>query len=759
MKKKKGRVIWFFVLVMLIASGAGYYYRDAIFQRNKEKIFIAVVAPLSGGSYLDGQDMLQGVQLLVEQVNQAGGLNGRKVEILKFDDQNNAVLAEEKAQEIVDQDKALVVIGHAFSSSSNRAGVVYEKAQIPAITGSATADEVTENRDWYFRVIPNSHSQAVFMANYLWHIMGYKTATVIHDTDAAGVTLATPFESTFRELGGEVNYVFGVDRTTDDLDDQLKNIVDELKAAPEGDIGAIFFATKVPEGISLIVQLDRKGVEAPMFGSSAFSNIDFIEGFKEYPEELAVPGYYSDDFYAISPVIFDVAGRKGQDFREDFLDKFGTEPGMKAATNYDAVLIAIEAMKNAGISGTSENRAVDRQKIRDYLANIDQPVEAVDGVTGSIHFDEHGNIVKSNYIGVYKGLARISALTQLQPIKNIEFVTDLEGAMASGDVFVIDDQYMYKTDVVYTGIDYIEVSNLNTKNSTYTEDFYLWFRYKGDVDAKNIEFVNTVKEISLGDPIIEEIINGENYVVYRVKTDFLGDFLFHDYPFDRQELAIKFKHASLTRDRIIYVVDFRGMEIHQGQSALEKILESEDSILNIGSWIPIRASFFQDIVTTQSTLGNPNFFGSDPNVEYSRFNGLIEIERDTISFGLKNLLPLLAVTVLAYLSAFLPVSQFAIKNAIGRGALMTVAFFHIKLSNDLPGIGYSVALDYVFYTMYVLIVVDLVVSVVTQNANNKENQNAVRRLTLFGKVFYPAFLVIVAILFSYQYGLINFYFF
>jgi branched-chain amino acid transport system substrate-binding protein len=758
MEKKKKRWIWFSMVVLVTVAVLGYIFQDKIFNRNQDEITIVVVAPLTGKFELDGKDMLQGVQLYVDQINEDGGVNGKRLNLVSIDDQNNSDLAAQKAKEIVDEDKALVVIGHAFSSSSKKAAPHYEAAGIPAISGSATASGVTEGRDWYFRVIPNGRSQAVFTANYMFNIMGFHNAAIIYDTDAAGVSLQKPFEDAFVDLGGTIKYSLPID-TSGDVDAQVAAAVETLENKENGAIGAIFFATKVPAGIELVVQLRDKNIDVPKFGSSAFSNIDFIEGFKSFPREAATPGYYSNDFHAISPIIFDVAGRVGQDFRQDFLEKFETAPGMKAAANYDAVLVAVEAMKKSGISGALVDREADRLKIRDFLANIDHPQEAINGVTGNIFFDEEGNIVKSNYIGVYKDQTRISALTQLQPIKNLDYVSDLGIALRKGEVIEIDGQYMYKTDVVYTGIDLIEVSSLNTKNSTYSMDFYLWFRSAPGVDAKNIEFVNTVKEIGLPEPIAGDIIDREHYSAYRIKADFLGDFLFHDYPFDHQDMEIKFKHSYLTRDRMIYVIDYRGMELNEGQTALEKIKNSEDNVLNIGSWIPTRASFFQDIMTTKSTLGNPNFFGSDPTVEYSRFNALIEIERDTVSFGLKNLLPLLAVTILAYISAFLSIGQFAIKNAIGRGALMTVAFFHIKLSNDLPGIGYSVALDYVFYTMYVLIVVDLVVSVMAQHQHKKENMKTVARLTAFGKLFYPIVLIIGVIYFAYRFGLVNFNFF
>ena len=80
---------------------------------------------------------------------------------------------------------------------------------------------------------------------------------------------------------------------------------------------------------------------------------------------------------------------------------------------------------------------------------------------------------------------------------------------------------------------------------------------------------------------------------------------------------------------------------------------------------------------------------------------------------------------------------------------MTVAFFHIKLANDLPGIGYTVTLDYVFYTLYVLIISDLVITVIMRQEHQKENHVLVRRLAIFGRIFYPVALVAVFFILTY----------
>jgi branched-chain amino acid transport system substrate-binding protein len=130
-----------------------------------DALYIAVVGPMTGDDERDGADMVKGIRLYLDQVNEAGGIDGKRVELLEFDDQNDKGLARKKALEIVEQDKVLLVLGHYFSSTSLAGGELYKEAGIPAISGSATAGSVTEGNDWYFRVTFSNHSQAVFSAN------------------------------------------------------------------------------------------------------------------------------------------------------------------------------------------------------------------------------------------------------------------------------------------------------------------------------------------------------------------------------------------------------------------------------------------------------------------------------------------------------------------------------------------------------------------------------------------------------------------
>jgi len=85
---------------------------------------VAVVGPMSGKDSEGGQAMLDGVKLYVAEINRLGGINGRKLKVLVYDDQNNVDIARKRAQEIARDSNALIVIGHYYSSISLEGGKI-----------------------------------------------------------------------------------------------------------------------------------------------------------------------------------------------------------------------------------------------------------------------------------------------------------------------------------------------------------------------------------------------------------------------------------------------------------------------------------------------------------------------------------------------------------------------------------------------------------------------------------------------------------
>jgi branched-chain amino acid transport system substrate-binding protein len=748
-------IITVLLLLALISSG--------LFSSKQEPIYIALVRSMNDNFRAEGKAMLRGVKLYLDAVNQAGGVNGKQVKLLVYDDQADEQKAKQIALEIAKQNQALVVLGHLFSNACIKAGQVYQQAGIPAITPSCMADAVTEGNDWYFRVVPGNQYQGVFLANYVKRIMKHKTVSIIYDDqDDFSTSLVEGFEHPFRGLKGTIKHKWVVNAKADNVDKQIANIAKKLlhvQETPE----LIFLPLQPTEAKKIIVSMRREGLHYPLLGGDALGKTTFAASFNEYPEEKAQPGYFTDGLYATAPLMWDIAGEHAQKGRKEYIRKYQEEPIWMAAMAYEAIHLAISAMHTAGIQGHALTE--DRQKMRDYFARRNNREKAIFGINGPFYFDKHGNAVKPLAVGLFKKQQFISALTQFQPISDIKLIGNLKEELAAERIVTIAGQYMYKTNIVYTGIDFNEINNLDVKNSTYHLDFYLWFRAQNGVDASDIEFHNALKSfqklkseqaiieesVALGD-LVEDTGQEVSYKAYRVKADFKGQFHFGDYPFDTQEIAVRFSHAKLTHHNIIYVVDFVGIEQTDDHGILNKLKRNQ--VLNASDWHVEAAHFFQDIVNNESTLGYPKFFGTGSHQEYSQFNAVIDIKRNALSFIAKNLLPLLFLIGISYLILFLPFGETSV-TAVS-GTLLAVAFFHLSLANGLPdGIGYAVALDYAFYVIYGLIIFQLFLIVIGQHKAIKGNEVTLKRILITGRLVYPAVLLIACLSAVYLYGEMN----
>lgn len=709
-------------------------------------LWIALVGPMSGPDADVGREIVQSVQLALDEVNRNGGVDGRQVRLRTFDDQNDPALARQRAQEIADADEALVVIGHNTSDASAAGGFVYQQHRIPAISGSATADAVTTDNEWYFRTIFDNSTQANFIANYLYRILEEDRASVIFTDSQYGRTLANSFTTNFADTGGTIGGSWRIDADEADRQGVINTILDELENTDEA-LGTLFLAMSAGDTRDFILTMRERNMHYPLFSSDSIGSSSFARQFAE-----SSPTRIRQEIYAAVPLLFDSANARAQTLCERYLAKYGQEPGWRAATFYDATLVAVDAMRRAELSNTAEERAADRAKIREALAAMNTVTEAFEGATGPIYFDAAGNSQIPVAIGLFENGMLISAPVQLQSVVDPER-TGLQKDIAEGQVFRINRQLVDRAQIVYTGVEFVKISDIDQVDSTYTMDFYLWFRYPSSVDAADIEFVNAADTVRMGRPIQEVTRGNLRYQVYRVSGSFKGQFRFYDYPFDSQTLTLSFRHADLTRDQIIYAVDVLGMMDDDPEGTLTR-LEDTGVFNTVSNWKPVAARFSQNITSSTSSLGNPNYLGGGRSIEFSRFNAEVQIQRKLLNFIAKNLLPVLLIVIAMYLALYIAPDQINPRMTIGVNGLLTNAFFLVTLSNNLPEIGYTVVIEYVFYFVFLLAILVIVLSLLSYNAQKDHNEQRVQRLMWTGRVLYPVLIMAFAVLFSIYHDLL-----
>jgi branched-chain amino acid transport system substrate-binding protein len=264
-----------------------------------------------------------------------------------------------------------------------------------------------------------------------------------------------------------------------------------------------------------------------------------------------------DGMYAISLLNYDVSGETAQNFYNEYTEMYpDSTPTWLGGTTYDALLVALKALEGTNATGEARSVKNEREMIRDYLASMNNPANAVDGTRGKIFFDSQRNFPQPPTFGVFQHGDFIPAPIQLRPVASQNPATELQR-----NIILDGNKYIYKTNVAYTGIRINEITDVDVdKAHTFTADFYIWFRYQGDIDVGSIDFLNSVAPIKLGDPVSSSTQAGINYRLYRVRSQFHTTFDLQHYPFDTQELALEFRHHTLTREQLIYVKDVLGMD-------------------------------------------------------------------------------------------------------------------------------------------------------------------------------------------------------
>ncbi len=739
---------WTFMLLALLGLGAlltlGWLFLPGILPGSggNKVIQLAVVAPLSGKNKANGDAMLKGIRLYLEHVEQTGQLQHAQIKLLVFNDQDRPQVAARVAAEIAFEGKALLVLGHYASQTSLAASDIYKHNGVPVITASATAETLTQTNEWYFRIVPHNRWQAEFAVNYIKYSLQHDSASIIFEKSAYGASLAENFVKAAEKIELNITKTWNFDPESDLLDKDLRTITTELRAHP--DPGALFFATYEAEAVRIITSVKYPGTNYTIVGSDTFSTKTFIEELKQYSQERVQAGYYSDDIYVVSPFLIEFGNNRTQKFKQAYIAKYTEEPTWLAACYYDAAALAVEAIQRAEVYGKSSVRN-ERRKIREALTGFSGVNVAMPGITGNMYFNSHGDVRKVPVMGIYQEQHLLPAFMQYQiipqqPGQRTSFSKRLLGTR----VILYGDISLTPTQVVYTGIDVNQITNLDTKNLSYTIDFYLWFRFQGDFETADITFPNALRPITLEKPVLEVTNDGITTRAYHVRGDFTGPFTFFGYPFDRQTLWIRFHHKSLPRNSLLFVRDLLG--IARPTDALN---DGTPTIAGISRWRVTDVAHFEE------SASNVSFkqFGSAQTIAHSQFNLTLRITRAGRSWIIKSFFPIGLMFLLSYYLYFIPSKKFNVQLLTGIAIILVNALYQEKLAFSFSRQEFIV-MDYLFFTFYGLVGIALLISILNYIFYKRGAEHRLRVLVRTGRILYLIVVGLVSIIVTYMYATI-----
>ncbi|MHB0870303.1 MAG: branched-chain amino acid ABC transporter substrate-binding protein [Chloroflexota bacterium] len=319
--------------------------------------------PLTGDQALFGKTYLNGAQLAVNEVNAAGGLVGKKVEISPLDDQADPKQGPVVAQRFADDKSVAAVVGHFNSGVTIPAAPVYNKARLVHVTTSTNPRLTQLGFDTVFRPIANDNMQGGTPAEHATNVLKAKKAAVVHDKQAFGQGVSDVFEKKFKELGGTVTSVNGITATDTDFSAVVTKIKNENPDVIQ------FGGTHVAGGL-LLKQLRAQGLKQPFMAPDGCYTPEFIQvAGKESAEGALVT-------FQIPPYDANAATKK---FAEDYKKAFNDEPGPYSGSGYDQARVLIAAIKAAN--------SIDREAVVKAMRTV-----KVDGLYGPIEFDATGEV-------------------------------------------------------------------------------------------------------------------------------------------------------------------------------------------------------------------------------------------------------------------------------------------------------------------------------------------------------------------------------
>jgi len=701
-------------------------------------MYIAVAAPTTGSRDAAAKEMIQSVQLYLDSVNREGGIHGQPVKLLVFDDKGDSNAARDVPHQ-VSKSPALVVLGHLNSYTTVEAAPIYQALQIPAITGTASEDYITQANPYYFRTVFTNSVQGSTVALYMQKALGFKTASIIYSNDRLGQTLDEAFEETFKREG-TIKNAWKFDPRDKNLAQSVDAIVTKLAADPNP--GMVFLAMDDVAGKDFIVAIRRRKLKAPLFGSQSLVRETSLKLFEQYEEEKQQPGYFLNDIYIPAPLIFDSAGVDAQDFASLYKKTYGNFPSYVGAAYYDVAHVAVQALRQAEIKNTPASVKGDRKKVRDQLEKINSRDVAVKGLNGPIYFDATHDNTPPVRFGQYVDQRLISAPVQLSPITDLSLV-NLNEEVKAGNVlhlvYRLKNQYFWRQQVVYTGIDINKVSRVDQSKSSFTADFYLWMRYVGEVDPTSIQFPNGVansvnQNLPLFDPkqfLRSEVIDGLNYLLYQIQGEFKGSFDYRDYPFDQQKLKIYFQNTQVPNDRLIYVVDTFGLKL----PGVNKD-QQQSSYKNLQLWQFQDLQYARETFSSTSTRGNPLLFNTNLRIDYPGLSAIITLQRRFSVFLVKTLLPLGLLVLVLYSTLFFSENLAKERLTVAIAALLSSAVLLTAINTQLSDTGYTVAIEYGFYVFFSLCLFCILIGLIIERLRQAGRKKAVRYLDYAARTFY-----------------------
>lgn len=360
MKEMKFRFLFLILLLLSICYGFMSCHAE------NEFIEIGAILPLTGGSAVWGNNTKMGIDLAVDKINGAGGINGKKLKILYEDTQGIAAKGVAAMQKLISVHNIEVIIDDSNSSVTLAMAPIAEREKVVLFVTGASSPKIADAGEYIYRIWNSDALQAAAICDYSVKELHLKKIAIVYITNDYGVGLRQEFEKKFEESGNKVQITEGFEPGKKDF----KTIITKIKTLNADGLFFVAYPDEAPSLMKQIKELDYNGI--------VLGNGDVMED----EATIKAAGDAAEGIYYATNAPPDLSEDIVKNFKNDFFKKYGKYPGITADVGYDAPFILTKAISiSEKFSGAHIKNNLDR--IKNYK-----------GASGLISFDEKGEVHK-----------------------------------------------------------------------------------------------------------------------------------------------------------------------------------------------------------------------------------------------------------------------------------------------------------------------------------------------------------------------------
>jgi branched-chain amino acid transport system substrate-binding protein len=318
-----------------------------------EPVKIGALFSVTGPASFLGAPEEKTVQMLVEKINAAGGINGRKLQLVIKDTAGSPEKAVSFAKQLIEEEKVLAIIGPSTSGETMKIKDLCEENKMPLVSCAAAETIVNPVAKYVFKV-PQKDSQAVTWIYRTMKDKGITNIAIVTSTEGFGMAGKKQLEDLAKPEGITIlaNEVY--DKQATDLTDVL------TKVKGNSSVQAVVNWSIVPAQAIVAKNMKQLGLDVPLFQSHGFGNLKYVQQAGVAAEGIIFPAsrlLVVDDLPASHPQKQVLAA-----YKKDYESRYKEDASTFGGHAYDALMVVVEALKKAG--------APDRERVRDAIENL-----------------------------------------------------------------------------------------------------------------------------------------------------------------------------------------------------------------------------------------------------------------------------------------------------------------------------------------------------------------------------------------------------